>query len=196
MKTGIIAQTAFAGLVLAAPLAAQKTPDRAMGAAAESLPPEDWGTPGAYHHALARIAGTWDVKITEEQPGETAREFYAEAVIQPTMGERYVEETLSGGPRDRLYRAHGVTGFNTLSGRVERVWFDNRTTEMRSFSGKMTLPGDEFILHGKTVDPMTRRPDDARTVLKILSDDEFVVTDFVTHDGHERRVEERVYTRK
>lgn len=151
----------------------------------------------AYHRALTRMAGTWDVKIEIPALGSSAaREFDAEAVIQPTMDEYYVEENLSGGDRAHPYRAHGVMGYNEASGNVESVRFDNTGAGLRTSTGTLTLPGDEFVLEGNTTDPMTGRTIGVRTVVKILSNDEFVVTDHRMVDGRERQVMKRLYSRK
>lgn len=198
MSTRTSAKWATFACLCAAPLMAQEMAASAMmHAGFGSLPPEEWGVPGAYHHALARMAGTWDVKVTFQTGSvPAARELHAEAVIQQTMGELYLEENLSGGPREHPYRAHGVTGFNRVSGRVESVWFDNASTALQSYSGEMTLPGDKFVMRGKTTDPTTKQTVDTRCDVKILSEDEFVVTDYQVVGGQNRKVMERLYTRK
>jgi len=186
------------GIVLASPAAAQELESTVSTHDYQGFEsPADWSAPNAYHKALARMLGSWDVSVdTWSAPGAKPERSHAEAIITSMMGGRYVEEALSGTRGGRSFEAHGVRGFNNLSGEVESVWFDNRSTSVERSAGRLTLPGDAFTLHGTSIDPSTHKPFETRTEVRFLSVDEFVVKDFAVRNGHDVKVMERVYSRK
>lgn len=175
---------------------ASRLDSRHPSPAGEAQPPEEWGEPGAYYHALARMVGTWDVRISRWDPsGRKVEVFDAQAVIQPTLNEHYVEENLAAMGADHPYKAHGVTGYNTDRGQVESLWFDTESTAVKSFTGALTLPGDEFMLRGAGLGPDAQSPD-TRLTTRFLSDDEFVVIETRDVGGRAQKVVERLYSRK
>lgn len=191
-----IAAIPLLGLALTAPLAAL---DDSLPARAPTLRTAPAGSvvPDAYHAALTRMAGTWDVRIaTWENAGANPVRGEAEADITLTLGERFLEETLSGRLHGIDFQAHGLIGYNDVTHRVETVWVDNRSNAMNRLTGSVTLPGDEFRLKGSGVVAGARRAVDLHQDIRIISADEFAVTLYSHRDGKDVKIMERVYSRK
>lgn len=184
------------GIALTLPVAGQTYAAREHRPLDRS-PMADPTTPEAYHAALTRMSGTWDVRITEwTGPRASPVRGQAEADIALAVGERFLEETLSGHLGGAPFLARGLTGYDDIAGRVESVWLDSRVDAMTTLHGSLTLPGDEFRLDGAGVDPTTGAHADLRQNVRILSPDEFVVTLYTHRDGHDVKTMERIYSRK
>jgi hypothetical protein len=187
----------FAALLLSslalwpAPAAAQNEDMAAMMEAWQKA-----GQPGTHHKHLAKIVGTWEAetKMWMDPSGEP---MVTPATIEykMIMDGRYLMEMISSEFMGQPFMGHGLYAFNNITGKVQAIWIDNTATGIYSYEGTINEAGDEIVLKGKYIDPLTKETKTGRSVMR-LSADVLHVVSYETSGGEEWKMMEITGKRK
>jgi hypothetical protein len=179
------------GLMLwAAPVAAQ---DEDMAAMMEAW--QKAGQPGEHHKHLAVIVGSWEAetKMWMDPSGEPTV-MPATAQYEMIMDGRFLMETIKSEFMGQPFTGHGLYGFNNNTGKLQASWIDNMSTGIYTYEGSINEAGDEIVLTGKYMDPMTKEWKKTRSVMRI-SADKIHTTGYETVNGTEQKTMEITATR-
>lgn len=181
--------------LLSVPVSAQeREPAAEMASMMEAY--EKAGTPGAAHEALARTAGTWTATVKMwMEPGAEPTVTEMTSVIEPVMGGRFVRETVEGEFMGQPFRGVSVVGVDNTSGEARGVWYDNHSTTLYFYRGRLDEAGDELELKGEYMDPATGEWVKTRSLRK-MQGDTMVDTGWEIRDGAERKSMEIAYRRQ
>jgi hypothetical protein len=181
--------------LLSVPVSAQEPePTAEMASMMEAY--EKAGTPGAAHEALARTAGTWTATVKMwMEPGAEPTVTEVTSVIEPVMGGRFMRETVEGEFMGQPFRGVSVVGVDNTTGEARGVWYDNHSTALYFYRGRLDEAGGELTLGGEYRDPATGERVKTRS-LRTMQGDTMVDTGWESRDGVERKSMEIVYRRQ
>jgi hypothetical protein len=187
----------FAALLLSslalwpAPAAAQNEDMAAMMEAWQKA-----GQPGMHHKHLAKLVGSWEgeTKMWMDPSGEP---MVTPATIEykMIMDGRYLMEMISSEFMGQPFMGHGLYAFNNVTGKVQAIWIDNTATGIYSYEGTINESGDEIVLKGKYIDPLTKESKTGRSVMR-LSADVLHVVSYETSGSEEWKMMEITGKRK
>jgi hypothetical protein len=174
-----------------APAAAQEQDMAAMMEAWQKA-----GQPGMPHKHLAKLVGTWEAE-TKMWMDPSAQPTVTPATIEykMIMDGRYLMETISSEFMGQPFMGHGLYAFNNITGKVQAIWIDSSSTAIYSYEGTINEAGDEIVLKGMYIDPMTKEKKTGRSVMR-LSADEVHVVSYETSGGEEWKMMEITGKRK
>lgn len=173
-----------------APAAAQ---DEEMAAMMEAW--RQAGQPGMHHEQLAALVGTWEAetKMWMDESGEPTVT-PAKMEYEMILDGRYLVETISSEFMGQPFTGHGLYAFNNVTGKLQASWIDNMSTGIYTYEGSINETGNEIVLEGKFMDPLTKEWKQTRSVMRI-SADELHYVGYETADGQERKMMEITATR-
>jgi hypothetical protein len=146
------------------------------------------GEPGEMHELLMSGKGVWHAK-GETYMGPEAEHWSGTVKRKPILGGRYLMEewdipNMSMGP----FRGIGIAGFNNISGEFETVWIDSMSSAMFIETGSYDEEAQTMTMSGEQLDPMTGTPMLNRSVMHLISKNEFKLEMFtVMPDGSETK---------
>jgi hypothetical protein len=181
-----------AGLMLwAAPAAAQEPDMAAMMEAWQKA-----GQPGVQHEQLAAYVGSWEgeSKMWMDPAGEPTVST-VEIQYEMIMDGRYLSETMKSDFMGQAFKGHGLYAFNNLTGKVQAIWIDNTASGIYMYGGSLNEAGDEIVLSGKYMDPMTNEWKETRSVMRI-SGDQLHYVGYEMMEGEKIKTMEITATRK
>ncbi len=153
--------------------------------------------PGDHHAHLARLAGTWDTKVTTwEAPGAAPQTSAGKAKNTMALGGRFLRVDYRGSFMGQEFEGMGLSGYDNGKKQHTDLWVDNMGTLMYPSKGSCSEGGKVLELAGQYDDPISGQTKTMKSVTRIVSDDRFV-TKFYTKDsgGKEFQNMEIVYTR-
>lgn len=113
-------------------------------------------TPGDAHKALNATVGTFDAKVTMwMQPGAPPQVSNATCVGTWVLGNRYVEEQVTGTFMGQPFQGIGYTGYDNGKKQYVGTWIDNFGTGVMTSTGSSADNGKTFNFKSVTTDPMT-----------------------------------------
>lgn len=113
-----------------------------------------FATPGDAHKALEPMIGTWDAKVTMWQaPGAPPQVSPATSEMHWMLGNRYVQETVTGTFMGMPFQGIGITGYDNAKKQYFNTWFDNFGTAYMTSVGTMSDP-KTLTLKTSTTNPM------------------------------------------
>ncbi len=147
--------------------------DRAPGAAITKRY-EEAMTPGEQHAWLAKLAGKWktSAKLLTE-PDAPAVEMVGSSEFKMLMDGRFLIESHDAGGSLGAFRGMGIMGFNNVTSKYERVWFDTTSTAMVKSEGEFVEAGNNIRWTDQRSDPRSNRVREVQSKLTIDSDDAF-----------------------
>jgi hypothetical protein len=180
--------------VLALPVAPAMAQDEDMAAMMEAY--QKAGMPGVPQKQLAALVGTWDAvnKFWMDPAGEPMV-MTGTMEYEMTMDGRYLEETIQADFMGQPFVGHGLYAYNNATGKVEASWIDNMSTAIYRYEGSINDAGDEIVLEGKYMDPVTKEWKHTRSVMQ-FSGDELLYVSYDIVDGNEVKTMEVKGTRK
>ena len=129
-------------------------------------------TPGDAHKALNATVGTFDAKVTMwMQPGAPAQVSNATSVGTWVLGNRYVEEQVSGTFMGMPFQGIGYTGYDNGKKQYVGTWIDNFGTGVMTSSGSSADNGKTFNFKSMTTDPMTGKDMPGEMKMTMTDDD-------------------------
>ncbi len=194
---------ALGSIWLVSPLLAEDK--SALSDAADMAKMAELGKPGANHHLLAELVGTWDIKVTFWMaPGAPPSTSTGTAVRKSIMGGRYfVMDTKAKmqmpGPDGKMqpvdYQGMEVDGYDNMKGKFFTTWMDNMGTGLLQADGSYDPASTTFTYHAdEEVAPGTTMK--ARGTVKVIDKDHYVFDWFEAQGGKEEKSMEITYTRQ
>lgn len=176
------------------------------GVACSAAPPPDSAplrdaaaiaTPGAHHHELDGLVGTWNAEVTVRSmvdgPATLIRGTVNRAWV---LGGRFLRETTVLGEGEARVEQLAYIGFDNFDGQYQVVRMDTASTAMRCGTG--TLHPGERVMHvtGGRRDPATGRLVNGWTKLDSSDPERHVLIEYQTDEqGRTFRAAETVLTR-
>ena len=156
------------------------------------------GTPGPMHERLTRQVGRWKTSMrTWCEPGAEPMVSEGEAVIEPILGGRFVEEratsTMMGQPTERRH----YTGYSNIRKQFVSFSIDSMSTGVIASCGGLSPDGNVLTLFSRMDEPMTgeiAKP--VQSVIRFEGEGRFVVEAFEVIHGEPYRVVEIQYDRQ
>jgi len=143
-------------------------------------------TPNEQHQWLAGLTGKW--KTTSKhmiQPGAPVSESAGTSEFKMLMDGRFLVESHDAGGSAGPFKGMGVTGFNTVTGKFERVWFDTTSTAMMKSEGEFDAANDAVRWTDSWTDPTTGVVRQLTSVLKKVDARQFTFQQIDSHRGAE-----------
>ncbi|MGH7656872.1 MAG: DUF1579 domain-containing protein, partial [Gemmatimonadales bacterium] len=133
--------------------------------------------PGAPHQNLARMAGTWNTEVKMFM-GPEPMEVTGTSTIEVVMDGRFIRETVEGEFQGEQFHAVSYTGYNNATGEYEASWLDNMSTGIYKYTGSANEAGNEIVLTGDFIDPVTNQEVDISMVTNLLAADHMVMKSY------------------
>jgi hypothetical protein len=182
----------------------------AAGAAAQektAMSPNDAATvaalekamnPGEGQKKLEFMVGTFDVKIrTWVDPSKPPIESTATSVATWVLGNRYVQQMLSGHVGGEPWNGIGYAGFDNISKTYVATYMDSGSTGMDWFTGTMDADGKAAKMTATIHDAITLKPVKAELRLGIAANGDHTTSLWQAGAGGKMvKVMELQYTRK
>jgi hypothetical protein len=128
---------------------------------------------GEAHKWLANFVGKWKTASRQTlKPGTPAIESAGTSEFKMLMDGRFLVESNSSAGGAGTFTAMGVIGFNNLTGKYERVWFDSHSTAMVKSEGDYNKVRDEIRWVDQFTDPGLGRVITTTSSLRRVSDTE------------------------
>jgi hypothetical protein len=187
-----------AGALLALPVASRaQQPEMTPEQKAEMEAYMKAGTPGAPHEAMAKTAGTYEVKAKSwDAPGAAAREESGTATRTMALDGRVLVEEFKGSMMGMPFTGHGMRGYDNVTGKYWTTWMDSMSTGLMVSEGTCDAK-NTCTFTGSWNDPVKKGPVTARMTSRWTSPTTEV---FEMHapgrDGKEFKMMELTYTRK
>ncbi len=144
--------------------------------------------PGERHAALAPLAGEWEVTLSSLSPeGREIEPFRGRATIEWVLGGRF----LRWDARIDFAGASGTTtgylGYDLRSGQYQLMMISDLATGMEVARGSGDLAGAGVVFALEQVDPRSGARVRAKSRLRLIAHDQFVLEQLVTEpDGLDR----------
>ena len=124
------------------------------------------GTPGPQHAALAKMAGTYDLKIRSwETPGAPPTEEAGTSTRTMVLGGRVMAEEMHSKMHGQAFTGHGMQGYDNVSGKYWATWNDSMSTGLMVSEG--TCDANLTCAYTGTYhDPVSRKPQTSRMTSK------------------------------
>jgi len=154
------------------------------------------GTPGPQHAALAKMAGTYDLKIRSwETPGAPPTEEAGTSTRTMVLGGRVMAEEMHSKMHGQAFTGHGMQGYDNVSGKYWATWNDSMSTGLMVSEGTCDDQGS-CTYTGSWNDPVTKGKTIARLTTKRISPTQELFEMYAPGpDGKEAKMMEITYTR-
>jgi hypothetical protein len=155
------------------------------------------GTPGAPHTAMAKQAGTYDLKIKSwHEPGGPAMEEAGTATRAMALDGRVLVEDVSSTMMGMPMKGHGMRGYDNVTGKYWGTWMDNMSTGIMVSEGTCDDKG-ACTLTGSWNDPIKKGPFKVRMTTRWTNPTTEVFEMYGPgKDGKEMKMMEITYTKK
>lgn len=191
----LLATLLLSGLTLRAAPAAAQQEEISPEIAAEMEAWQKAGEPGMHHEHLAKLVGTWEAE-TKFWSDPTAEPMVMPATMEyrMIMNGRYLEEIITSEFMGQPFNGRGLYGYDNITNKLQAAWIDNTSTGIYTYDGSINEAGDEMVLKGRYMDPLTNKWKETRSVMKISPDNLHYVS-YETEDGKEQKMVEITATR-
>jgi hypothetical protein len=151
------------------------------------------------HHMLMGSIGHWQLEVkvwASPQAKEPGSSLY-ECETRPLGDGKFAVSEIRGMSNNMPYEARCVMGFNSVTQKFERVWFDNLSPGVLLLEGTYDEGAHKITYTGKVTDPRTHESIPIRQVLN-LSDPGRQVLEVFTQmkEGKEYKSMELIYNRR
>ncbi len=200
-------------LTIALPVLAQDTPSQSTPS--QSMPSQETppkmspeqaammeayqkaGAPGPQHAALAKMAGTYDLKIRSwEQPDAAPMEETGTSTRSMVLGGRVMAEDMQSKMHGQPFVGHGMQGYDNVSGKHWSTWNDSMSTGVMVSEGTCDDQG-ACTFTGSWNDPITKGKTVARLTTKWINPTQELFEMYTPGpDGKEMKLMEITYTKR
>ena len=156
------------------------------------------GTPGAPHQAMAKTAGSYDMKIKSwHELGGPAMEETGTATRTMAMDGRVLVEDVTATMMGSQFKGHGMRGYDNVSGKYWSTWTDSMSTGLMVSQGTCDANG-ACTFTGSWNDPVKKGPVTARMTTRWTSPttEVFEMYGPFGEGGKEMKMMEITYTKK
>jgi hypothetical protein len=178
--------------------AAAQAPKSAAAEATTVKAMEAAMNPGEGQKRLNFMIGEFDVKIrTWIDPSKAPFESRAVAVCKWVLGDRYIQQMLSGFVMGEPWSGIGYAGYDNVTKKYQATYMDSASTGMEWFSGAMAADGKSAKLTATINDAITNQPRKVEMRLHVAANGDHI-TEMWQADktGKMAMVMELRYTRK
>ena len=153
--------------------------------------------PGPQHAALAKMAGTYDLKIRSwTKPGAPPTEETGTATRRMMLDGRVLAEDVESRMYGQPFNGHGLSGYDNTSGKYWSTWNDSMSTGLMVSEGSCDDAG-ACTFTGSWNDPVTKGKVNARMTTKWTSPTVEVFEMYGPGpDGKDMKMMEITYTRR
>lgn len=191
--------TALAGVVLSLAVSAAgqektaKTPsDEEIARAMENAM-----TPGEGQKRLDFLVGTFDVKVRVWlDPSKPPIESSATAVSTWVLGNRYVQQMLSGYIGDEPWSGISYAGFDNVTKKYVSTYMDTGSTGMEWYTGTLDAAGTHGRMTATIADELTGKPEALELRLTVAANGDRVTELWQEDRGKMVKVVELQFSRK
>lgn len=157
-----------------------------------------YATPGESHKFLAQREGEWEFSGKMwMKPGAPATDSKGTAKGKVILGGRYLKFFHKSMIMGMPFEGIGIEGYDNHLEKFFSIWIDNMGTGILKSTGNLDKTGKILTDVGEMDDIMTGGKVKMRTIITIISKDEFSMIIYNTgSDGKEFKSLELVYTRK
>jgi hypothetical protein len=183
-------------VVVSAPAGADEKKPKNGGDPFEAY--EEAGKPGPQHKVLESLAGSWTYTLKMWMgPGAKPVESKGTSQNKMILGGRYLLQEAKGGMFGKEFLGRGVTGFDKGQGKYVSAWIDNFGTGISRSIGSADKSGKVLTFEREEIDPLTKKAEKGRDVIRILGKDKYVMEMYkILPGGKEFKVMEITSTRK
>ena len=155
------------------------------------------GTAGAQHAAMARTAGTYDLKIRSwNKPDAPPMEETGTATRKMMLEGRVLAEDMQSKMMGQPFTGHGMQGYDNVTGKWWSTWNDSMSTGLMVSEGTCDDSG-ACTFTGSWNDPVTKGKTTARMTTKWTSPNVEVFEMYTPGpDGKEMKMMEITYTKR
>ena len=155
------------------------------------------GTPGAPHAAMAKMEGTYDLKIRSwNKPDAPPMEETGTATRKMMLEGRVMAEDMQSKMMGQPFTGHGMQGYDNVSGKWWSTWNDSMSTGLMVSEGSCDDAG-ACTFTGSWNDPVTKGKVNARMTTKWTSPNVEVFEMYTPGpDGKEMNMMEITYTKR
>jgi hypothetical protein len=156
------------------------------------------GTPGAAHHSLSGMEGTWTAKVKSWMvPGATPSETDATSENKMALGGRFLEQRFQSSFMGQPFNGIGYIGFDNVKKKYVFTWMDNTGTMIMAQEGVADSAGKVITAAGRVPDAFTKKVTTVKSVTTLVDPDHHVYEMWATApDGTVYKNLEIHYTRK
>lgn len=157
----------------------------------------EYGTPGAPHIMLSRMAGSWKTSMkTWMDPSKPPMEHSGVSEQKMILDGRYLQDEeaveLMGAP----YRGLGITGFDNFAKKFTMFWLDSMNTRTQIFEGAAGVDGKSIEMLSYFEDPV-RGAMKNRALIKLIDRNTYTFEMYAEDkSGVEAKMMEITYTRQ
>lgn len=140
------------------------------------------------HEPLKFFAGQWTVAVSMWfGPGEPSTS-EARASSSMTLGGRYAHMHYEGEFMGEPFHGLGYTGYDNLKQQYVNLWADSASTTFVVIHGDYDSENRTYSFEGTMPNPLDpASPTPMREVIRVVSDDQYTLEWFETHEGEEVR---------
>jgi len=155
------------------------------------------GTPGPAHAALAKMAGSYDLKIRSwNAPDAPPMESTGTATRRMTLGDRVMVEEVSSSMMGQPFTGFGMHGYDNVTGKHWATWNDSMSTGVMVSQGQCDAKG-ACSYTGSWNDPVTRAEIKSRMTTRWTEPGTELFEMYAPGpDGKEMKMMEIAYTRR
>ena len=136
---------------------------------------------GEEHKWLAGLVGKWKTSSKQSiKPNSTAIEATGTSDFKLFMDGRFLIENNQAGGAQGNSQGMGIIGFNTVTGKYERIWFDSKSTAMLKSEGEYVKDLDAIKWTDQWCDPVTGQVNTTTSSLRRLDEKRMVFTQSIT----------------
>lgn len=157
------------------------TPDKALAARyARAMATDE-------HHAwLAGLEGKWKTSSRYTvRAGAPAVESAGSSEFKMLMDGRFLVENHDAAGSAGPFRGMGITGYDTVTGKFERIWVDTSSTAMMVSQGEFDAQANQVKWVDTWSDPATAARRQLTSVLKKVDDKQFTFQQMDSSNGAE-----------
>ena len=132
---------------------------------------------GDEHKWLGNLQGKWKTLTTQRiKPDAPPVESTGTSEFQLFMDGRFLLENNKSGGSAGNSQGMGIIGFNNMTKKYERVWFDTHSTAMLKSEGTYDKSHDEILWTDQWCDPTTGQIVTTQSALRRNSDKDYIFT--------------------
>lgn len=153
---------------------------------------------GEPHKRLAAgMEGTWDAEVSMWMaPGQPPTKSMGTTVNKAILGGRWIEQSFTGTSMGQPFQGVGYSGYDNMKKKYVSTWMDNMSTAQMVSEGTFDAAGKVMTSTSTNLDPMTGKPTQTKSVMRIVDNDHHVFEMWETHGGKEAKTLEIHYRRK
>jgi len=156
---------------------------------------DEYMTPGPAHQEFAKMAGNWKATVTNYDPSGQTMKSDGSAAFEMVLGGRYMKLTFKSSMMGMPLEGLGYDAYDNATKEYISIWMDTFGTGLIYLKGKMDEKTKSIIYSGTSVDPMSGKEMQVKTVMKKIDENHCLMEMYMIEEGKEIKNMEIDYTR-